>query len=277
MAAQAEHHIAKIITKLKLRSPSPSSNEITSLLNTAQMHLMDLGALLPTASTPPHHLALSRSLYEQAALAYLNAKDTEKFESCVDKLYAYYFELPQDLQGDIGDRNKVLALYLLHLSTDEKRNQKFAEEIWRLDTFGVDRKTDRYLAYADQLHSFIQAGFYDLAWKAITGGQVPSKEFLVFAPYFIERIRDGSAANAEVAYEDGISLASAKALLRLDSEGAVVEFARSRGWPIKDGYIYPARSTSAEGEDGDRSQSRFYWRELLANMIEDAKQLETIV
>jgi 26S proteasome regulatory subunit N12 len=63
--------------------------------------------------------------------------------------------------------------------------------------------------------------------------------------------------------------------LFLDSEGAVIQFAQSRGWVIKDGRIYfPIQQegilTDGEGE-----------RELngttIKNMLDFARDLETIV
>lgn len=65
-------------------------------------------------------------------------------------------------------------------------------------------------------------------------------------------------------------LSSTKSLLFLDSEGAVVEFARQRGWAIRDGNIY-FPTTEAEDEEKDVSQM------VIENTLGYARELETIV
>jgi 26S proteasome regulatory subunit N12 len=68
-------------------------------------------------------------------------------------------------------------------------------------------------------------------------------------------------------------LSSTKSLLFLESEGAVVEFARSRGWAVKDGHIYfpSAQETGEEEQEQDMSQM------VIENTLGYARQLETIV
>lgn len=65
----------------------------------------------------------------------------------------------------------------------------------------------------------------------------------------------------------------------LDSEGAVIDFARSRGWILKDGMIYFPKETeveAAEGEeelDGKDEMSKL----VIENALGYARELETIV
>jgi 26S proteasome regulatory subunit N12 len=63
-------------------------------------------------------------------------------------------------------------------------------------------------------------------------------------------------------------------LLFLESEGAVVEFARSRGWTVKDGQIFfpTAQEASEEGEQ-EKEMSQM----VIENTLGYARQLETIV
>jgi 26S proteasome regulatory subunit N12 len=68
-------------------------------------------------------------------------------------------------------------------------------------------------------------------------------------------------------------LSSTKSLLFLDSEGAVVEFARQRGWAIRDGHIYfPA----AEGAN-DAVDTKDISQMVIENALGYARELETIV
>lgn len=63
-------------------------------------------------------------------------------------------------------------------------------------------------------------------------------------------------------------------MLFLDSEGAVVEFARSRGWTVKDGQIY-FPSTQDAGDEGE--QDKEMSQMVIENTLGYARQLETIV
>lgn len=67
----------------------------------------------------------------------------------------------------------------------------------------------------------------------------------------------------------------------LDSEGAVVDFARSRNWIIKDGHIYFPSATTAGGDAGEDGAAAEQEQELSKMVIENtlgyARELETIV
>lgn len=72
-----------------------------------------------------------------------------------------------------------------------------------------------------------------------------------FAPLQIltSQIRSEIASSSERAYPN-LPISSTKSLLFLDSEGAVIEFAKSRGWLLKDGMIYfPKESEVADEEE----------------------------
>ena len=63
-------------------------------------------------------------------------------------------------------------------------------------------------------------------------------------------IRAEIASCSERAYPS-VPVANAKGLLFLESEGAVVAFARERGWTVRDGRIYfPEAATVTDGAEG---------------------------
>jgi len=69
-------------------------------------------------------------------------------------------------------------------------------------------------------------------------------------------------------------LSSTKSLLFLDSEGAVVEFAQSRGWIVRDGQIFfPAAAATEAGDEPEKDVSQM----VIENTLGYARQLETIV
>lgn len=93
------------------------------------------------------------------------------------------------------------------------------------------------------------------------------------------QIRSEIASSSERAYPS-LPLSSTKSLLFLDSEGAVVEFARQRGWTVRDGHIFfPAVGSTAEagaaagGEEPEKDVSLV----VIENVLGYARQLETIV
>jgi len=78
-----------------------------------------------------------------------------------------------------------------------------------------------------------------------------------------------------------LPLSSTKSLLFLDSEGAVVEFARARGWLVRDGYIVfdapGGAATAVPVTEGKEEQSKETGPMVIENALGYARQLETIV
>ena len=61
----------------------------------------------------------------------------------------------------------------------------------------------------------------------------------------------------------------------LESEGAVIQFAESVGWHVRDGRIYfPAQSVT---EQVEKNEDREGARETVRNVVGYARELETIV
>lgn len=70
-------------------------------------------------------------------------------------------------------------------------------------------------------------------------------------------------------------MASAKNLLFLDSEGAVVEFAQARSWVVKDGRIYfPLQQEDQAASEKDILAAS---GQIIENTIGYARELEMIV
>jgi 26S proteasome regulatory subunit N12 len=72
-----------------------------------------------------------------------------------------------------------------------------------------------------------------------------------------------------------LPISNAKNLLFLDSEGAVVQFAQSRGWVAKDGRIYfPEQEAEAHAAERDVMSAS---GTVIENTLGYARKLETIV
>lgn len=105
-----------------------------------------------------------------------------------------------------------------------------------------------------------------------------------FKQILTSQIRSEIASSSERAYPS-LPISSTKSLLFLDSEGAVIDFARSRGWILKDGRIYfPNEAETAAGADGgedDEGAAGSGKDEMSKLVIENAlgyaRELETIV
>lgn len=99
------------------------------------------------------------------------------------------------------------------------------------------------------------------------------------------QIRNEIASSSERAYPS-LPISSTKSLLFLDSEGAVIEFARSRGWTLRDGRIYFPKepAEAAEGDDADEEGAAAgaggkeeMSKLVIENALGYARELETIV
>ncbi|KAI1194290.1 SAC3/GANP/Nin1/mts3/eIF-3 p25 family-domain-containing protein [Nemania serpens] len=273
----AERALQQILSQLKSHPNAPYS-EASKLLSKAKIALLQLRAVTPSPSTPPSHLALAREVYEAGALFSIRAKNAEAFTRYVSQLQPFY-ELADDDNAespaaDDGNWNKVTGLYLLLLLT-QGRYAEFHSELEALSARarGSDEiEHDRYLGYPIKLERWLMEGSYDRVWKAMKSREVPSEEYGVFSEILTSQIRSEIASSSERAYPS-LPLSSTKSLLFLDSEGAVVEFARHRGWIIRDGQIFFPTADGGEdgGDEKDMSQM------IIQNTLGYARELETIV
>lgn len=308
----AERQLTQILTQLKTQFSALSYPEAASLLSKAKLLLLQLNALTPptsTSSTPPHKapstsvLALARETYERGAMVSIRARDSDAFTRYVAQLAPFYALPAAVLPPAAAERNKVTGLYLLLLLT-QGRYAEFHSELEALAMReGLGRpgdavETDRYLGYPVRLERWLMEGSYDRVWKAMKQGEVPCEEYGVFSEVCLllracgpldhsswtdslirfqiltSQIRSEIASCSERAYPS-LPLSSTKSLLFLESEGAVVDFARQRGWTIKNGQIFFPSAEAAAGEEPDEEKD--FSRVAIQNTLGYARELETIV
>jgi 26S proteasome regulatory subunit N12 len=173
----AERELQDILRKLKSsRDYSVSS----SLLSKAKIVLLKLKALTPQPTTPPSVLLLAREVFEHGALLSIRAEDPAAFTRYVHQLTPFY-ELPAErLSPAHSEKNKITGLYLLLLLTQGDYSG-FHTELEGLELRGGQVEEDRYLRYPIKLERWLMEGSYDLVWKAMASGEVPSEEYGVFS------------------------------------------------------------------------------------------------
>ncbi|KAJ9134778.1 26S proteasome regulatory subunit rpn12 [Pleurostoma richardsiae] len=290
----ADRQLQQILTQLKTQTLSYP--DAASLLSKAKLLLLKLNALTPAPGVPAPLLALARETYEQGALYSIRARSPDAFTRYVSQLSAFY-ELPASvLPPDLPQRNKVTGLYLLLLLT-QGRYAEFHSELEALSTReggggSADVEGDSYLGYPIRLERWLMEGSYDRVWKTMKSREVPCEEYSVFSEIFTSQIRNEIASSSERAYPS-LPLSSTKSLLFLDSEGAVVDFARHRGWTVRDGQIFfPDSSSTAAAEaggaaattvveeggaEGGAAGEQEFSKMVIGNALGYARELETIV
>ncbi|KAI0475172.1 SAC3/GANP/Nin1/mts3/eIF-3 p25 family-domain-containing protein [Xylariaceae sp. FL0804] len=286
--AMAERSLQQTLQQLR-SSPNLPFPEASSLLSKAKLSLLQLGAATPSAGASPQHLTLAREVYEAGALASIRARNPDAFTRYVAQLQPFYEQASSSSSSSSVDpeqRNRITGLYLLLLLT-QGRYGEFHSELESLaareasggSPDAIER--DRYLGYPVRLERWLMEGSYDRVWKAMKSREVPSEEYGVFSEILTSQIRSEIASSSERAYPS-LPLSSTKSLLFLDSEGAVVDFARERGWLVRDGHIYfPSSAATISGDDtsaadGDEQQQEIS-RMVIENTLGYARELETIV
>ncbi|KAL0467833.1 26S proteasome non-ATPase [Neurospora intermedia] len=288
----AERQLTQILTQFQTSASSLSYTDSSALLSKAKLLLLQLNALTPTApgsASNPSLFSLARQVYEQGALASIRAKNPDAFLRYVSQLQGFY-----ELESTVGtgaaggriagadanreEKNKVTGLYLLLLLT-QGQYAEFHSELEALSTrlSGATREleADRYLGYPIKLERWLMEGSYDCVWKAMKKGEVPCEEYGVFSEILTFQIRSEIASSSERAYPS-LPISSTKSLLFLESEGEVVEFARSRGWVLKDGHIY-FPSAEPTTEEAGAEQEKPFSRLIIENTLGYARELESIV
>ncbi|EEH10791.1 conserved hypothetical protein [Histoplasma capsulatum G186AR] len=194
----------------------------------------------------------------------------------------------QRLNPSASQRNKITALYLVYLLS-EGNITEFDTVLAGLRDVDEDSvKNDPLLKYPIDLAASMTDGRYNVAWEqlkhqtrnkknsgGLSGQAKLPEEFEIFSPVLLSTIRMWMAASAEKAYES-LSISSAKDVLKLDSEGDVVEFAQARGWVLRDGRIYFPQSEVEHAQGSETSVSHAS-RAIIENGIGYAQQLGTIV
>ncbi|GAM86566.1 hypothetical protein ANO11243_045800 [Dothideomycetidae sp. 11243] len=281
----AERELTQQLHQLQhLNSSSLSS--APRLLSQAKINLLKLDALIPTPNTSASHLTLARDVLEAGALLSIRQRDPDAFTRYFQQLHPFY-SLPASRWGSGGalhsntaasSRSKVTGLYLL-LLLSQGDYAGFHTEIERLETARTDGRPleeDPSIAYPMRLEQALMEGSYDRVWGETKGDRVPGEEFGVFSEVLINTIRNEIASCSERAYPS-LPISNAKNLLFLDSEGAVVDFARSRGWDARDGRIYFPPADAADAGSADSKDVMAATGLVIENTLGYARKLETIV
>ncbi|KAF2218441.1 SAC3/GANP/Nin1/mts3/eIF-3 p25 family-domain-containing protein [Elsinoe ampelina] len=285
----AERDLTTLLSQLQ----SLSSSHLQSapqLLSKAKISLLKLNALVPLPSTPTPHLLLARDVLETGALLSIRLKDPEAFTRYFQQLQSFYALPPERWSAGQratrsgaapaatkGNQSKVTGLYLL-LLLSQGDYAGFHTEIERLESADGGKgklEEDEFIAYPMRLEQALMEGSYDRVWGETKGERVPGEEFAVFTEVLISTIRAEIASCSERAYPS-LPISNAKNLLFLDSEGAVIEFARSRGWVAQEGRIYFPTQEEQAGQSGDKDVLAASGT-VIENALGYARKLETIV
>ncbi|PGH03275.1 hypothetical protein GX51_04145 [Blastomyces parvus] len=265
--------------------------------------LHKLGAFSLSASIDDKLFYLAREALELSAITSLHLSQDDPTNQALFttsyKLLKPFYDREQALRmakdpalerlnPSASQRNKITALYLVYLLS-EGNITEFDTVLAGLRDVDEDSvKNDPMLKYPIDLAASMTDGRYNVAWEqlkqqarkkgnseAVSGQAKLPEEFEIFSPVLLSTIQMWMAASAEKAYES-LSISSAKDVLKLDSEGDVVEFAQARGWILRDGRIYFPQSETEPTQGSEQSASRAS-RSIIENSISYAQQLGTIV
>ncbi|EGE00592.1 26S proteasome regulatory subunit [Trichophyton mentagrophytes] len=262
-----------------------------ALLTRAKRALLQLNALIPTSSTPHPLISLAREILELGAITSIRQKDAPSFTRYYQQLQPFYdterhlqaaFAEDAEINLKTSQRSKIIGLYLL-LLLSMGNNTEFHTVLEGLvveaSLKGHPVETDPYIKYPVELERSLMEGSYDKVWRETKSERVPSEDFGLFSSILVGTIRSEIADCSEKAYPS-LPVSNAKNLLFLDSEGAVVEFAKERGWTLKDGRVYfPSQQDQEEQNTPQKSGKEITLTtgSVIENTIGYARDLETIV
>jgi len=218
-------------------------------------------------------LATARSILEAGALLSIRSRDPESFVRYYSQLQPFY-DFPGLQQTPSRERSKITGLYLLLLLSQGD----YAGFHTLLETLIVAEgssgastvEDDQFIKYPIELERSLMEGSYDQVWRKTNGRDVPGEEFALFSDILINTIRLEIASCAARSYPS-LPIASAKNLLFLDSEGAVMEFASDQGWSLEEGRIhFPGLEDVKKAEEDEQ-------KEVISHMVGYARELEMIV
>ncbi|CAI7670097.1 unnamed protein product [Penicillium discolor] len=256
------------------------------LLSRSKRALLLQNALIPTSSTPPQLVVLARQVLELGALASIRQTDAQLFTRYYQQLQPFYdlerhAGLPGQSSSEVdfstSQRSKITGLYLLLLlSMGDSANFHTVLEglVEEASLKGGRVEDDACIKYPVELERNLMEGSYDKVWRETKSERVPSEDFGLFSNVLVGTIRNEIAGCSEKAYPS-LPISNAKNLLFLESEGAVIEFAKQRGWILRDGRIY----FPVEPEATARSEKDILLASgtVIENALGYARELETIV
>ncbi|KAK2744003.1 polynucleotide 3'-phosphatase [Myotisia sp. PD_48] len=261
------------------------------LLSRTKRCLLYLNVLIPSPSTPHQLLSFAREALELGALTSIRQTDAASFTRYYQQLQPFY-DAERHIQTTVGpsahinlstsQRSKITGLYLL-LLLSMGNNTEFHTVLEGLvveaSLKGNNVEDDPYIKYPVELERSLMEGSYDKVWRETKSERVPSEDFGLFSSILVGTIRSEIADCSEKAYPS-LPISNAKNLLFLDSEGAVVEFAKERGWTLRDGRVYfPTQQEQDEQEAAQTPDKAVTLTSgtVIQNAIAYARQLETIV
>ncbi|KXG46016.1 SAC3/GANP/Nin1/mts3/eIF-3 p25 [Penicillium griseofulvum] len=256
------------------------------LLIRSKRALLMQNALIPTSSTPPQLVVLARQVLELGALASIRQKDAQLFTRYYQQLQPFYdlerhAGLPGQSSSEVdfstSQRSKITGLYLLLLlSMGDSANFHTVLEglVEEASLKGGRVEDDACIKYPVELERNLMEGSYDKVWRETKSERVPSEDFGLFSSVLVGTIRNEIAGCSEKAYPS-LPISNAKNLLFLESEGAVIDFAKERGWILRDGRIYfPVEPEAAARSERDILVAS---GTVIENALGYARELETIV
>ncbi|KAJ5970740.1 uncharacterized protein N7479_000658 [Penicillium vulpinum] len=279
-------NLQSLVSELHAAIERKQFDVANELLSRSKRALLMQNALIPTSSTPPQFVVLARQVLELGAIASIRQTDAQLFTRYYQQLQPFYdlerhAGLPGQSSSDIdfstSQRSKITGLYLLLLLSmgDSAMFHTVLEGLVEEASLKGGRvEDDACIKYPVELERNLMEGSYDKVWRETKSERVPSEDFGLFSNVLVGTIRNEIAGCSEKAYPS-LPISNAKNLLFLDSEGAVIEFAKERGWILRDGRIY----FPVEPEATARSEKDILVASgtVIENALGYARELETIV
>lgn len=163
------------------------------LLSKAKRALLIQNALIPTPTTPPQLVALSRQVLELGAIAAIRQTDAQTFTRYYQQLQPFYDlerhagsqgESSSNLDFSTSQRSKITGLYLLLLlSMGDSANFHTALEglVEEASLKGGRVEDDPFIKYPVDLERNLMEGSYDKVWRETKSERVPSEDFGLFS------------------------------------------------------------------------------------------------
>ncbi|EAS28940.3 proteasome regulatory particle subunit [Coccidioides immitis RS] len=286
----APDELQALVTELHGSLQNEQLDQALALLSRSKLALLQLNALIPTSSTPPRLFSLAREILELGAITSIRRGDAPSFTRYYQQLQPFY-DIERHIiatQGSTSQinvhtsqRSKITGLYLL-LLLSMGNNTDFHTVLEGLveeaSIQGRIVEDDPFIKYPVELERSLMEGSYDKVWRETKLENVPSPDFGLFSDILIGTIRSEIADCSEKAYPS-LPISNIKNLLFFNSEGAVIEFAKERGWTLKDGRVYFPTQEEQTDEDASQSEKQILLTggNVIENAIGYARQLETIV
>lgn len=287
----AYEELQGLISELQSSLSKGQLDHALTLLSRGKRALLQLNALIPSPTTPPQLFSLAREVLELGAITSIRQGDAPSFTRYYQQLQPSY-DVERHLASGQGgsdaqtrvdlktsQRSKITGLYLL-LLLSMGNNTDFHTVLEGLveeaSLQGRNVEDDPYIKYPVELERSLMEGSYDKVWRETKSERVPAEDFGLFSSVLVGTIRREIADCSEKAYPS-LPISNTKNLLFLDSEGAVIEFAKERNWTLKDGRVYfPSQEEQAESADAEKN-IQLTGGNTIENAIGYARQLETIV